>query len=279
MYLIDRFKDRLGPAGVAIGVAALVLALVTGAYAAGGGLSGKQRKEVEKIAKKLAKSGPIGPQGSKGDPGAAGAPGKDGTNGTDGTSVTAETFSGSLHGCTAGAGGVSLKSASPEVAVCNGKNGTNGTTGFTETLPPEKTETGSWIVGPYPKLESYPGKNTGVRIPVSFPIPLAGEPTPHLILSSGEEFTASFEEVTSTACTGSVTTPTAEPGNFCLYAQTASLVSVSNPTGTLFLNPASGFVNPETAAGGVSKAGVLLEAFTKETNGAEAFGTWAVTAE
>jgi hypothetical protein len=279
--MFSKLHSSLGTAGLVIAVVAVVAALTGGAYAATGGLTAKQKKEVEKIANKVAKPGPAGPQGlqgAKGDAGAAGAAGKDGANGTNGTNGSngkSVVIGNSAPGCGA-AGGKTIEVAGEPATK---QNVCNGQTGFTETLPTGKTETGTWVVGPYPKLESYPGKNTGVRISVSFSIPLASEPTPHLILANGKEFNGSFEEVTSTTCTGSVTAPTAEPGNFCLYAQTGSLVSVSNPTGTLFLNPSSGFVNPETAAGGVSKAGVLLEVFTKETNGAEAFGTWAVTGE
>src|SRR3954454_3312011 len=49
MSLYRRFQARFGTAGIVIGVIALAMAMVTGAYAAGGGLSGKQKKEVSKI--------------------------------------------------------------------------------------------------------------------------------------------------------------------------------------------------------------------------------------
>ncbi|HVW46168.1 MAG TPA: hypothetical protein VHA76_03880 [Solirubrobacterales bacterium] len=80
---------------------ALVAALGGGAYAAKGGLTGPQKKAVEKIAKKDAgKPGAAGAQGPKGDPGPQGPKGDrgpqgpqgepgpkgdPGTNGTDGT--------------------------------------------------------------------------------------------------------------------------------------------------------------------------------------------------
>ncbi|MCW2987260.1 MAG: hypothetical protein JWM24_198, partial [Solirubrobacterales bacterium] len=48
-----RLREPFGKAGLTVGVIALVMALVGGAYAAGA-LTGKQKKEVEKIAKKFA---------------------------------------------------------------------------------------------------------------------------------------------------------------------------------------------------------------------------------
>jgi hypothetical protein len=49
--MFSMFRERFGIAGV-ISVIALVFAMVGGAFAAGGGLSSKQKKEVKKIAKK-----------------------------------------------------------------------------------------------------------------------------------------------------------------------------------------------------------------------------------
>jgi len=110
-----RFHDRFGTAGVVIGVVALVMAMVTGAYAAGGGLTSKQKKEVKKIAKQFAGApgarGPEGPQGQKGEPGAKGDQGPKGDQGI------------------------------------TGKEGPEGPAGPTETkLPPGKTMTGVWSV-------------------------------------------------------------------------------------------------------------------------------------
>ncbi|HVV72142.1 MAG TPA: hypothetical protein VHI52_11700 [Verrucomicrobiae bacterium] len=47
---IQRIHQKLGTAGLIVAIVALVAALAGGAYAAGGGLSGKQKKEVTKIA-------------------------------------------------------------------------------------------------------------------------------------------------------------------------------------------------------------------------------------
>ena len=75
--MISRIHSKLGTAGFVISILALVVALGGGAYAASGGLTGKQKKEVEKIAKKYA--------GKPGGPGAAGAGGPQGPAGTNGT--------------------------------------------------------------------------------------------------------------------------------------------------------------------------------------------------
>lgn len=105
---LGALHKRLGTAGFALAIAALVLAL-TGAAIAAAGLTAKQKKEVTKIAKKYAgKQGPIGPQGN---PGATGAKGDQGATGTAGA------------------------------------KGATGFSGFTETLPSGATETGTWSMG------------------------------------------------------------------------------------------------------------------------------------
>jgi collagen triple helix repeat protein len=108
---IRSLKEPFGKAGLTVAVLALVLAMVGGAYAAGG-LTNSQEKQVTKIAKKYA--GKPGAAGAQGTPGAPGAPGKEGPQGKQGE------------------------------AGKDGTNGTDGTTGFTETLPEGKTETGTW---------------------------------------------------------------------------------------------------------------------------------------
>jgi len=103
MSLYRRFRDRFGTAGLVLGMIALVLALVTGAYAAGGGLTGKQKKEVKKIAQQYAgkpgangATGPAGPQGPKGERGAQGDPGPAGDQGPKGDTGDPWTAGGTL---------------------------------------------------------------------------------------------------------------------------------------------------------------------------------------
>lgn len=77
-------REPFGKAGLVVACAALVFAMVGGAYAAVA-LSGKQKKEVAKIAKKLAGkagiNGERGPIGAKGDPGSPGSQGIEGPPG------------------------------------------------------------------------------------------------------------------------------------------------------------------------------------------------------
>ncbi len=127
-----RLKEPFGKAGLTVAILALVMALVGGAYAAGG-LTKSQEKQVTKIAKKYAgKPGATGATGATGPAGTNGTNGKDGTNGTNGangTGAEAISFSGALHGCTEG--GIEVKSASATTFLCNGAKGTNGTNGKT----------------------------------------------------------------------------------------------------------------------------------------------------
>jgi hypothetical protein len=154
--VISRVHQKLGTAGFIISIIALVAALGGGAYAASGGLTGKQKKEVEKIAKKYAgkpgangATGPVGaagPAGPKGDAGAAGAGGKQGPEGKQGE---------------------------------EGEPGSPWTAGG--TLPTNATETGTWSASGLEGAE--------VWVPISFSIPLAQvltEAKTHLVPAGGE---------------------------------------------------------------------------------------------
>jgi len=108
--MLKRIHDKLGTAGLAVAVVALVVALTGTAFAAAG-LNGTQKKEVKKIAKQYA--GKQGPQGLKGDNGSAGAQGAKGHQGAKGDEGK------------------------------QGPEGEEGPPGPAETtLPPGKTETG-----------------------------------------------------------------------------------------------------------------------------------------
>jgi hypothetical protein len=154
--VISRVHQKLGTAGFVISIIALVAALGGGAYAASGGLSGKQKKEVEKIARKVAgKPGPQGPAGTpgtagpKGDAGAVGAEGKQGPEGKPGAD------------------------GEP------GEEGSPWTLGG--VLPKGATETGVWSASGLEGAE--------VLVPISFAIPLkaglAG-PKTHVVPAAGE---------------------------------------------------------------------------------------------
>ena len=269
--MLAPLRNRFGIPGV-ISVIALVFAMFGGAYAAtaskrhhkkGGAVVAVAKRYSKAFSKRYSKvfsqrfakpgeTGPAGPQGPKGDTGAKGDTGTIGPEGPEGPKGE--------KGDTGEAGACSVQE--PECA-----------------LPPGATETGTWLFGPYPDLEKYPGKNTGVKTPLSFPIPLEVGPTPHLVLNNGKEMNEEFEEIENPpACPGSVTAPSAEPGQLCIYAK-SDLFSPATPTASILINPGSAFTSPQTGSSGASPVGVLLEASTKETNGAQAFGVWAVTGE
>lgn len=205
--MLKRIHERLGTAGLVIAVVALVAALAGTAFAAGG-LTKKQEKQVVKIAKKYAGKpgapGATGAQGPKGDPGPKGEPGVKGDEGKQG----------------------------PEGEV--------GPPGPTETtLPPGKTETGTWFVKGQHQEE--------LGIAISFPLRLSHP------VKIGEKET--------TQCPGSATEPEAAPGYFCLYALAENNLFVSLQ---------------EEAPDRVS--GIYLEFQSPEPEShATGKGTWAVT--
>ena len=139
-----KLTEPFGKAGLTVAILALVLAMVGGAYAAGG-LTKSQEKQVKKIAKKFAgkngapgatgPAGAAGPAGAKGDTGAVGPQGPAGPTGPQ------------------------------------GPQGEPGTTGFTKTLPSEETETGLWSAQAFNKA-----REELVYVPLSFNIPLEEAP-------------------------------------------------------------------------------------------------------
>jgi hypothetical protein len=272
--MISRIHDRLGSAGFVLSIVALIAALSGGAYAASGGLTGKQKTEVKKIAqteaKKFAKAGPEGkqgPAGSKGDTGSAGANGsngKDGVNGVngangangkDGVSVTSAQFTGAKGPCTEG--GAEFKSSSPAATyACNGAAATGG--GFPDTLPPEKTETGTW---------RFVSVGTELQIvPVSFPIPLSADDAEEVQVE-----TFNKNQGPTANCPGTVEEPAAEPGFLCVYSAVFETSLIGAPTAYKPLDE-------EEYEEGVVSSGTYLLFENIFTVGATAGGTFAVTA-
>jgi hypothetical protein len=208
-------------------------------------------------------AGPAGPVGAKGETGTAGTNGTNGTNGEkgiSGESVTVSEIKVGEAGCSK-LGGSKFAVGGKEATACNGKN---GQTGFTETLPSGKTETGTW---------GYITKEKEIFIPISFPIPLEGNPLKEDGCEEPEatrtkpcqvHFIAQGEKVKG--CEGYVGgVPTAEPGNLCVYA--------GFEHGGL---PYVFFDNDEGFAGGpFGGSGVILGAAGVEGVGS---GAWAVTA-
>lgn len=276
---IRSITEPYGKAGLLVAILALVLA-TTGAAFAAAGLNSKQKKEVTKIAKKYAGKpgapGATGPAGTNGTNGKDGANGTAGANGTNGVSAEATSFTGTkkVGSVECKEGGVAVKSASPETAVCNGKN---GTTGFTDTLPSGKTEKGTWgaTIGKTGVVFSF-----GIgQAPISFTIPLAAalpeeniqinpvgfpaEPEDCSALSEPEKAECEAKnaelELKEEHCPGTAENPKAAKEFLCIYKTTDS---TSSATELINLN---------------SPAGVVINFFSEE-EGRFAFGTWAVTA-
>jgi hypothetical protein len=272
---VRAIREPFGTAGLIVACVALIAALAGGAYAAGGGLTGKQKKEVKKIAKQFAgkpgaqgATGPAGADGKQGTNGAggqSGADGEDGAPGKDGKSVVL----GNATAGECGLGGVTLEveGSSSKKKVCNGQ------TGYTETLPEGKTETGAW--GFLTPLQ-------GALAPISFNIPLA-EPLDsdhvHYIDENGEEvefFGPGRSD--STECLGTPDVPLASPGNLCVYA-----VAEASGSSSFIATPGGGI------GAGVSGARIIfsgMPAWTRTVENNEvsdlpvnsASGSWAVTA-
>jgi hypothetical protein len=237
---IKHLREPFGKAGLTVAILALVFALAGGAYAAGA-LSGKQKKEVEKIAKKFpgkpgtaGATGPAGPAGSAGPVGPAGPAGPKGDPGAKGE---------------------------------QGIQGPPGLTGFTKTLPSGKTEQGVWSLAAPPKNPIAP--LSFAQTAISFVIPLESEPEAH-VLRTLAECEAEKEPIKKQCeehlqeeeafCPGTATEPKAEPGDLCVYVESAF-----------------GIPAPEIGAAS-HPFGATLSNTTSEP-GAVAFGSWAVTAE
>lgn len=264
---MNKIRERLGTAGFVISIVALLVALGGGAYAATGALTGTQKKEVKRIvqteAKKFATGGPQGPPGSagangpagaKGDTGAAGAQGPagpagaEGMRGKAGTSVTNIPIApnSSNEHCPAGGAEFRVGTGEPTFA-CSGEGGEGGGGGFPETLPSGRSERGYFeVLGEGGLVIGEAAVTT-----ISFPFPLATPPAEALVINTE----ASQEE--KDKCPGEFLEPKATVGVLCLYR---------------------GFANEEkltVTAALPSTFGALLQ-FPKT---AQAFGTWAVTAE
>lgn len=269
--MLSTLRTRFGIPGV-ISVIALVFAMFGGAYAAssssGGGkatASAKAKKGPRGPKGATGPAGPAGlagPQGPAGVKGDAGASGKEGPSGAPGAGVTSEQFGvGGKEGHCVGIGGSKFTSASGSTFACNGEEGIQGPEGepWTAggTLPPGKTETGTWAWGPVA-----PGL-TEAKLALSIPIPMAvgTEAASHFITEEAAENTPIAE------CPGTHEEPKAAPGNFCMYE--------SFPTGTF---TSIGFIDPVSGEGGkFGRTGAIVTFFgvVEKKSGR---GDWAVTA-
>jgi hypothetical protein len=279
--MFSTLRTRFGIPGV-ISVIALVFAMFGGAYAANNSASGGKATASAKAKKgprgpkgATGPAGPAGPQGPTGAQGPKGDAGAAGSNGSNGVGVTSAPAS--AEECPSG--GTKFTSASGTSHVCNGEAASGG--GYPELLPEEKTETGTWGK-PYPVT---PGTDEigHVSFPISFPIPLAEEPTVVLVQPNEES---------KPACPGRggspdqepegyrPTIPMAEPGFLCIYIDVVQNAEVEPLTKTpVYIKEVEGEPFEEWfMGGGASPTGTLVGARCTDEACAVG-GSWAVTAE
>ncbi len=284
--MLKRIHDRLGTAGLIVGVIALVMAMAGGAWAAKGGLTGKQKKEVKSIATTVAKgmlgTGPQGPAGAKGDPGSAGSAGTNGTNGEDGEdgedgkSIELTPVAPGVPECEERGGALLEEEGGlgPGVEVCNGEEGSPWTAGG--TLPPGASEAGAWAaVGGVQKFftevegvkEEVTVGDEDLRAAISFAIRLPGALAGTNVHYSTEANYTDFDEggTSHLGCAGNSGGVTAPPGHLCVAqgnVLNATFLEIKNPAGgTKGAAAVGGFVrftvtgSPARASGGFAVTG------------------------
>jgi hypothetical protein len=255
-----RLRKQFSPTAMVLSMIAIVLCMGGAAIAASGGLNGKQKKEVKAIAKSFQGTGPAGvagTNGTNGKDGAPGAKGENGTNGKDGKSVAVSEVS----NCAEGGITVKVEGSAEEHEVCNGAEGPEGALGTAgTTLPSNATETGAWSFG-------LVGEGGFTRVPVSFPIPLAGE----LPETSVHLEPVGFSGTAGENCPGSAASPAAKAGHLCVYTAQLSSGAEAFPT----IVKAGGSSNEV----GASKAGAFFTVSWFNPGGENyGSGTFAVTA-
>ena len=252
-----RLKEPFGKAGLTVAVCALVMALVGGAYAAGG-LTKAQEKQVTKIAKKYA--GKPGPAGANGTNGASGTPGARGET---------------------GAVGPQGPQGNPGSPGSPGTPGSPWTAGG--TLPKSKSLTGEWSASGY--VKNAPNIESGVvYTSVSFALPLPAEPTAHYIhVGEGEGEGNEALALQEGKCAGTYKNPGAAEGQLCVFAsaETNSATSFFGfPAPAICSSGKESFCELTSTSPTVSPFGFTIFA---AASGADTEvldrGTWAVTAE
>jgi hypothetical protein len=297
--MFQAIRRQITPASI-LALVALVFAVTGGAFAAtgssGGGSGSPSHATLSATVAKKKKapargpvgprgatgatgaSGPAGPAGPVGPAGAAGAKGETGTagsNGTDGTngengkpgkngkSVTVSTEPKGSANCAEGGTSLETEGTGTKTYACNGSPWTaNG------TLPPDATETGVW---------NFSGAaGSEIEVPISFPIPLAKPLSSEGCAEASKtpcqiHFIKPNEAAPEGCKDGSVTTPTAEPGNLCIYALRMGAAEVS----PFFLtrDPENGDAFAVGPTGGL-----LVMEISKDASGL-GWGVWAVTGE
>lgn len=259
---IRSLTEPFGKAGLTVAVLALVMALVGGAYAAGG-FTKSQEKQITKIAKKYAgKPGATGPAGTAGTNGTNGTNGKNGTNGTSGESV--KIASASHEECPEG--GSKFTIGAEKGKACNGSPWTAG-----GTLPKGKTETGTWSFSIEANGKEEASSEGEARVPISFPIPLAAPleaPRVHFVT-----LLEIFQHEVPAECGENPEKPEAAEGNLCVYGQP------SNTKPAVEIQNLGNLLSPEA---GAATTGASLDLSVQNHlplgEVARGGGTWAVTA-
>ncbi len=271
--MFAKLHNQFGSAGLALSVAAIVLALTGGAIAAN---HSQNARRTEKSGRR-GKQGPVGPQGPQGPAGPQGAPGPAASAGADGKSVVL----GTAVGCEEGGTRVEVESSpATKHEVCNGvegppgprgeagedgEPGEPGQTGFTETLPSGETETGTWLTPRIVNVEELYSQTT-----ISFSIPLASP-----ISNAAWVTTEEQENHSNPECPGTVEDPRAAKGALCLYQG-----ATENPTETPSFY-VSYFRRPGSRQFGAGTTGAIAYAAYEGPASEEPTqmsGAWAVTA-
>jgi hypothetical protein len=261
--MLSMTRSRLTYVNV-VSTLALVFAMSGGAYAASKFLITSTKQIKPSVLKQLkGNTGARGAQGAAGSQGPTGLPAPAGPQGP------------------AGAKGENGTAGTP------GKDGKDGSPWTVDgTLPSSRSLSGEWGL-----VASAAGGFEHLGTSVSFNIPLKEAPTAHYIRTTGmepfyNEVAGKEEERAPTGCNGSAVSPTAEPGNLCVYA------SIEENTATNPL-PNPNYVFPKICAfatGGdctsasTGKTGADSQGFgvitlSKEEGVVNVAGTWAVTAE
>ena len=259
--MFSALRRRLTYTNVGVTLA-LFFSMSGGALAAGHYLITSTKQIKPSVLSSLkGKTGPAGANGAAGSAGPAGGQGVKGETGATGPQ---------------GPEGKEGREGKPGKEGKAGKEGSPWTAGG--TLPPEKTETGTWSFGDTP-IEAA-GKLT-FEVPISFSIPLKeaiGASNAHYVTRDEQEGGSAPAE-----CQGSVEKPSAAPGSLCVYE------NITDPSETKFQMI---MVNPEAreAAGAGTTGAVMRTIVTNEEHEesninnppvagvTSGLGTWAVTA-
>jgi hypothetical protein len=255
--MFSRICKRFSYANV-IATLALFFAMTGGALAASHYLITSTKQIKPGVLSSLkGKAGPAGANGANGSTGSTGPAGPAG-----GAGVKGETG-------TEGKEGKEGKA---------GKEGSPWTDGG--TLPPEKTETGTWSFGATP-IEAE-GKLT-FEVPISFSIPLkeAIEGAHSHYVTKAEQEHSPDAPSPPVECQGSFEKPSAAPGSLCVYEDNLT------PKGEfemIMVNPEAKFAAGVGTTGTVMRTSVTNEERNENGNHepvagvTSGLGTWAVTA-